>query len=350
MITDQKIRVLVVDDAAFMVKAITEILATDPQIEVLGHARNGQEGLERIKELRPDVITLDVDMPVMDGLSTVRHIMIECPVPVVILSSLFTDGAITFEALRLGVVDFLPKPSGAISKDIEAAKHLIIDRVKIAAAINIYNIHRVKLALWDVHDQLERYSFQPLDYMVAIGTTLGGPNTVIRLLTQLSPKLPATIVVVQEISPKIIDSFVRKLDEHVPWKVEVARDGQHLEQGSCYICSNEFALVVDVSPDGEALLQVGQEAAERPLNDLFTSAAQVFESHTIGVLLTGVGNDGAEGFGKIRSVTGTTIAQNTNTCVYPNLTEYAIEQGTVDHVVDERDLAAQIESAMGPSV
>jgi len=345
--SEEKIRVLVVDDASFMVKAITDILSTDPQIEVVGSARNGKEGLEKIKELQPDVITLDVDMPVMDGISTVRHVMIESPVPVVILSSLFSDGAITFEALRLGVVDFLPKPSGAISKDIEAAKHLIIDRVKIAASINIYNIHRVKMTPWDVHDQLqERYSFQPLDYLAAIGTTLGGPNTVIRILAQMSPKLPAAVVVVQEISPKILESFVRRFDEHVPWKVEVARDGALIEQGSCYIGSNESTLTIDANENGEACLRVSPVRAEWPLNEMFASAAQIFESHTIGVLLTGVGSDGARGFGVIRGHSGVTIAQTTNTCVYPNLTEFAIEQGMVDHVVDENDLAAQIEAMM----
>jgi len=345
----EKIRVLVVDDAAFMIKAVSDLLANDPQIEVLGSARNGQEGLEKIKALQPDVITLDVDMPVMDGLRTVRHIMIENPVPVVMLSSLFSDGAITFEALRLGVVDFLPKPSGAISQDIEEAKHQIIDRVKIAASVNMYNIHRVKIDPNESDSQLEdRYTFQPLDYMVAIGTTLGGPNTVIRLLAQLSPKLPAAVIVQQEISPKILEAFVRKFDEHVAWRIEVARDGQPIEQGTCYIGTTDQSITLDADEDGGAFLRIETEKPARPLNDLFTSVANVFESRAIGVLLTGVGDDGADGFGVIRSRSGVTIAQTTNTCVYPNLTEYAIERGTVDHVVDEVDLAARIEVSMNP--
>ena len=140
---EEKIKVLVVDDASFMVKAVSDILKSDPQIEVVGSARNGQEGLDKIKELQPDVITLDVDMPVMDGIKTVRHVMIESPVPIVMLSSLFSDGAITFEALRLGVVDFVPKPSGAISQDIHNAKQEILDRVKIAASMHIENSSRL---------------------------------------------------------------------------------------------------------------------------------------------------------------------------------------------------------------
>jgi chemotaxis response regulator CheB len=140
----EKIKVLVVDDAAFMVKAVSELLESDPDIKIVGFARNGQEGLEKIKTLHPDVITLDIDMPVMDGVTAIRHIMIESPVPIVVLSSLFSDGAITFEALRLGVVDFLPKPSGAISRDIHRAKQQLIDRVKLAAVVNMQNVRRVK--------------------------------------------------------------------------------------------------------------------------------------------------------------------------------------------------------------
>ncbi len=115
---EKKIKVLVVDDALFMRKAVTDILEEDADIQVLDTAKDGKEGLSKIKKLRPDVITLDIDMPVMDGLTAIRHIMIESPVPIVVLSSLFSDGAITFDALRLGVVDFVPKPSGAISEDI----------------------------------------------------------------------------------------------------------------------------------------------------------------------------------------------------------------------------------------
>jgi two-component system chemotaxis response regulator CheB len=115
----RKIKVLIVDDASFMRKAILNMLKVDPQIEVVGTASNGQEGLDKIRELKPDVVTLDIDMPIMDGITSIRHIMIKSPVPVVVLSSMFSDGAITFDALRLGVVDFIPKPSGAVSTDID---------------------------------------------------------------------------------------------------------------------------------------------------------------------------------------------------------------------------------------
>ncbi|MFO7606639.1 MAG: chemotaxis protein CheB [Desulfurivibrionaceae bacterium] len=344
---NEKIRVLVVDDAAFMVKAVSDILESDPMLEVVGTAKNGLEGLAKVKELRPDVITLDMDMPVMDGIRAVRHIMIEAPIPIVVLSSLYNDGSITFEALRLGVVDFVPKPSGAVSRDIHSASRKIIDRIKIATAVNIENIRRVRLSKLDVEQSLsQRYGFQDLESIIAIGTTISGPNTFIRLLSNLSPQLPATTVIVMDIASQILESFVRKFDEHTDWKIEIARDGTVMEQGTCYIASNENAVTIATNGDGEAIIGVSA-GVEKPLDLLFSSAAEVFKRNTIGLLLTGVGNDGAVGFAKIKEKDGATIAQSTNTCVYPNLTQHAVEQGAVDYLVEENEIVGQIETIMG---
>ena len=340
----EKLKVLVVDDASFMIKAVSELLESDPAIEVVGSAKNGLEGLEKIKELAPDVITLDIDMPVMDGISAIRHILIESPVPIVVLSSLFSDGSITFEALRLGVVDFVPKPTGAISTDINLSKQKIIDRLRIARSVNLENIRRVKLTKLDVKESLaERYGYQPLDFLLALGTTLGGPNTIIRLLANLSPNLPAAAVVVQEISPKILSAFVKKFDEFVPWKVEAAADNVVLEQGTCYVSSLENSITVRTNPNGEPCLKVGNGDA-RPLDRLFSSAAEVYRQNTVGVILTGIGDDGANGFTRIQEKTGVTMAQHNDSCVYPNLAQNAIERRTVDMVVDENNLCKEIEA------
>lgn len=344
-----KLRVLVVDDAAFMIKAVSELLASDPTIEVVGTARNGREGLAKIHELQPDVVTLDIDMPVMDGITSIRHIMIEAPVPIVVLSSLYNDGAITFEALRLGVVDFLPKPSGAISRDIHQARQQLIDRVKLAAAVNLHNVRRVRLNPIASPHLDDGYGFQSLDHLLVIGTTLGGPNTALRLFGNLTPKLPAAAIVMQEIAPRILPAFAAQFDEHVPWKVEVARDRMVLEQGTCYIASREQTITVELNEDRAACLRVSMADAQ-PLNRLFDSAIQVFEQNTVGVLLTGVGNDGSDGFAAIKRKAGITIAQQVETCVYPNLTRCAIERGVVDHIVEEDQLAAHITAAMQPGM
>ncbi|KOR29915.1 hypothetical protein TI03_01015 [Achromatium sp. WMS1] len=339
---EHPIRVLIVDDASFMVKAIGELLENTPGIEVVGNARNGKQALEKITELQPDVITLDIDMPVMDGLRAMRHIMIQSPVPVVILSSLFQDGAVTFEALRLGVVDFMCKPSGAVSQDIHKAKQKIIDRVKIAADVHLENIRRVKLVKQDDRRELNaRYSYRALECLIAIGTTLGGPNTSLRLFSQLPVNLPAAAVLMQEISPSILPSFAQRFDEYVPWKIEAVQDGAVLTPGVCYISSSEYSLSIKVNANNEPILCIGKPV-DMPLNKFFCSAAGVFGRNVIGVLLTGIGGDGADGFARIKEVFGSTVAQSSCSCVYPNLTEHAINNGVVDIVADEKQLAPTI--------
>jgi two-component system chemotaxis response regulator CheB len=342
----EKIKVLVVDDASFMRKAVSNILSSDDGIEVVGTAKDGLDALEKIKQLRPDVITLDIDMPRMDGLTAIRHIMIKAPVPIVVLSSLSSDGAITFEALRLGVVDFIPKPSGAISTDIEVAKHQLVDRIKMAATVNLTNIRRVRLMPLDIAEDLStKYGFRSLEYLLALGTTISGPNTVIRLMMQLPTNLPVAVVVVQEIAPNILPAFAAKFDEHVPWRVKVAEEGEQLHRGTCYVSSSEHALSVEVNDDGVPILRRNGKVST-PLNKLFTSSAEAFGQHSIGLLLTGVGSDGAEGLSKIRETAGVAMAQAASTCVYPNLTDHAVSQGVVDMVLNENDLPETICSLM----
>jgi len=338
----KKIKVLVVDDANFMIKAVSEILNSDADIEVVGSAKNGLQALEKIKELAPDVITLDVDMPIMDGLRAVRHIMLECPVPIVMLSSLFSNGTITFEALRLGVVDFLPKPSGAISQNIHTAKQQIIDRIKNAVSVNINNIHRVRVNPINETNKLENYGFQTLEFLLLIGTNLGGPNTNIRIFSKLSPKLATSAIIVQEISPKMLPAFVKEFDKYARWTICEATDGAVLEAGICYVASNEYTLNIEINRQDQAIIKIS-ERVDKPLDKLFISAASVFGTHTIGVLLTGIGDDGSKGFREIKAKAGVTIAQQSNTCVYPNLTECAIEQGLVDKILLDKNLPSGIE-------
>lgn len=342
---NKQIKVLIVDDAAFMRSAIFKMIECDSQIEVVGTACNGQEALEMIGRLQPDVLTLDIDMPVMDGITCTRHIMIESPVPVVILSSLFHDGAITFDALRLGVVDFIPKPSGAVSTDIEHSRQHLIDRIKLASTVNLSNIRRVRLPQNDINNNIDRYGYQPLSHILALGTTLSGPNAIIRLLANLPPTLPTAIVVVLEISPEILSAFIEQFDISIPWEIHKADDGIQLKQGACYISSYHEGILVRSDSDGTVYLTKGNHEND-PLNQLFISAANIFQENTIGVLLTGIGTDGSDGFAHIQKLSGITMAQNTRTCVYPNLTDNAIKLGTVNTVLDESDLAPEIISVI----
>ena len=344
-ITTGKIKVLIVDDASFMRKAILKMLEGDPQIEVVGTASNGLEGLERIRQLKPDVVTLDIDMPIMDGITSIRHIMIKSPVPVVVLSSMFSDGAITFDALRLGVVDFIPKPSGAVSTDIDRSQQHLIDRIKMASEVNLANIRRVRLPRREEVELRATDSTLPLDYLLAIGTTLSGPNTIIRLLTHLPPSLPAAVVIVVEMSSRVLSAFVERFNMLVPWEIEVATDGREIKPGHCYISSCQESIRLQELTDGTICLKKVENSSE-PLNQLFMSTADIFQQKTIGILLTGIGTDGADGFAHIRDLDGVTMAQDSKSCVFPNLTDNAIKRGTVSDILDEAELPQAIISIM----
>ncbi len=327
-----------------MRKAIKDILESDPEIEIIGSAKNGQECLDMVKELRPDVITLDMDMPIMDGMTTIRHIMLETPVPIVVLSSLYTNGAITFDALRLGAVDFVPKPSGAISQDIHSEGLEIRNRIKIATSVNLENIKRVKMK--EQESSAEKISRSgPPEYFIAVGTSISGPNTFIRLLSTLSPEKHASTVLVLDISPKILPAFVDKFDNEVPWKVAMAINGAELQQGTCYIHSNKSDLKIQTNETDKPCLVIG-DAVDTPLDRFFSSAAETFGQKCVGVLLTGTGNDGAEGFSKIQEMQGTTIAQSIESCICPDLTGNVIDKRVADRIVSEKELSSEIENAV----
>lgn len=347
---EKKIKVLVVDDAAFMRKAVIEILNFDPDIEVVGTAENGLIALGKIPILKPDVITLDMDMPVMNGIVTIQHIMIKCQIPIIALSSLSTDGAVTFEALRLGVVDFIPKPSGAVSRDIITSKQMIIDRVKLAATVKVENIHRARLPrLEENHKSQDQPLHSCPDYIVAVGTNLCGPNTVIRLMTTLPASLPAAVVVVQEIAPQILPAFVRRFNDYVPWKIKALQEDTILESGVCYIASNTTSIRLTVNPDGSPRIAVGK-VVDNPIDMLFTSAAEVFQQHAVGVLLSGVGEDGAQGLARIKQQEGNTLVKDTHCCIFPNLTENAIAYGVAGEIIQDRNLSAGIQSVIATGV
>lgn len=341
---EKKYRVLVVDDSSFMRKAIQEILEADEEIKVVGSAENGIMCLDMIREFRPDVITLDMDMPFMDGMTAIRRIMVEDPVPIVVLSSLYGKGSITFEALRLGVIDFVPKPSGAISEDIHTEDQEIRNRIKLATSVNLENIRRVRMTEQTRLPHADNRGAPP-EHIIAVGTSISGPNTFIRLLSTLSPDLPAAVVIVLDIDPKILPSFTEKFDEEVPWKVETVASGIKLKQGTCYIHPYSSTIRIKDDKNDEPCIQI-YGAGKNPLNRLFSSAADTFGQYCLGVLLTGIGDDGAEGFARIREMKGMTVAQSVETCVYPNLTDNVIKNNLVDQVVDEKQLATEIEKIL----
>lgn len=345
---DAPIKVLVVDDSYFMRKVIRQILELDDQLKVVGTSSNGADCLKKIKLLQPDVVTLDIDMPGMSGMSVIRHIMIQSPVPIVVFSSLFCYGDVTFEALQLGVVDFVPKPSGMMFEDKDHLHNMIINRVKNASGVNLSNIRRANIRPKGMSRQAFPHADPPeLKKLIAVGAGLSGTNSIIRLLAQLSPTLPCAVVALLEIAPQVLPAFVQKFNQCVPWRIVLIEEGQLIEPGVCYIGSTKETLCVDRDRSGVPYIKKEEKVSD-PLNALFKSSADSFHDNAVGVLLNGLGGDGAAGFLRIKARRGVTIALQTNCCVFPNLTQNAIDNGAVTQVVDESRLHEAIAELMIP--
>ena len=337
------VRTLVVDDAPLMRKAIRRILESSRDIEVVGLAVNGRDCLEKIRERRQDVITLDIDMPVMNGITAIKNIMVHHQIPIVIISSLVEDGYFAFEALRLGVMDFLPKPSLVHAADWTWEEDLVRRRVLMASSMQIQRMRRVRRQ-WKRPATTASLEISPRSAVV-MGTTLAGPNTIMHIVTQLSADFPGAIVAIQEIHPRILGPFCASFNEISPLEVIPVVGPTPLRAGNVYMASTFRNLRMEESPTrpGETVLTPG-DRSDHPIDELFESGARRFKQNICGVLLTGVGTDGADGMAEIKKRGGVTIGQEQACCVYPNLVENAIEQDVVDAVMSPHGIAARIES------
>lgn len=348
------IRVLVVDDSAFMRKVISDIINNDPELEVVGRARDGLDALKKIKELRPDVVTMDVEMPGMDGLSALAKVMEEYPVPIIMLSSLTKSGAEqTVKALSLGAVDFIPKPSGQISLDIDKVKDEIISKIKIAAGTkkklkNFYNISQYiedKATKSNKNIDLKK----SLNNIVAIGTSTGGPKALHQVIPKLPGSINAAILVVQHMPPGFTKSLAERLDSISQIRVKEAENNEIIVPGCAYIAPGDYHLTVNsrlVSGTKQLYISLDKTppyGGHRPSVDvMFNSVANEFWSRIIGVIMTGMGRDGAEGLAKIKDQGGFTIAEDKSSCIVYGMPRAAVETGKVDKVVPLQNISEEI--------
>lgn len=327
------IKVLVVDDSAFMRNTLTHILQSDKSLEVIGTAADGIDAIQKVQHLRPDVVLLDIDMPKMDGLTALGHIMAEFPTPVVMLSGLVKkDGMLVIKSLEAGAVDFIPKPSGTISYDIDTISDEIITKVKIAAGVNVQKLER-------------RLPHVPYSYhiparpvrkgLVVIGASTGGPLAVKTILSSLWGNISASFIVVQHMCAEFIPSFAERLRWESSLKVSLAEKDEEIRPGRVLIAPG--GCYTRVVKDGDLKkINISTEASVAGLHYIdctMESAAEVYGDSVLGVLLTGMGNDGARGMKAIRAAGGSTIAEDPSTCVVYGMPKAAIEMGCVDEVV-----------------
>ena len=346
-----RVRVLVVDDSALMRKLIPQILAQDSDIEVVGTAMDGEFGLKKLEDLRPDVVTLDLEMPRMDGMETLRQITRKSAVPVIIVSALSTEGATaTFKALALGAFDFVAKPRDAVSSHMDEIANDLIIKIKVAATSKV---RTPSPHLLD-HPKASKPVFRPRQEptkVVAIGISTGGPNALQYLLAKLPGDFPGSIVVVQHMPEGFTHMFAQRLNECCAIDVKEAQSGDLLAAGRALICPGNRHLKVRRMPLGNTVVLSDEPRmnGHRPSVDvLFRSVASEFGSRAIGVLMTGMGEDGAAGMGLIKNAGGLTIAQSEESCVVFGMPKAAIEKGNAVRVVPLDMLSNTLVSQCSP--
>jgi two-component system chemotaxis response regulator CheB len=335
----KKIRVLVVDDSFFMRKVIGDILRTDSGIEVVGEAANGQEALERIAELHPHVVTLDIEMPIMDGLQTLRKIVSSPHYPsVVMVSGYVQAGAdVTLQCLSIGAVDFVLKPSGSLSLDMDKVKVQLIQKVRIAAIADATKTRPINLPSKSQH-------YHKTGGVVVIGASTGGPTALEALLPTFPSDFPAPIIVAQHLPKEFATSFANRLNKRCQLRVMCIEQNMQLTAGTVYIAPGNTDTTVSYHK-GLAVFHVQKDirSLETPsINRVMESAATVYRDQTIGVILTGMGQDGADGMARIKQVGGSTIVQDRSTSAVFGMGGEVVLRGLADMVVPLENIMEKV--------
>ena len=345
-----RVRVLVVDDSALMRKLIPQILAADPTIEVVGTAMDGSFGLRKIEELKPQVVTLDLEMPGMNGIDMLKRVMrMIYPVPVIVVSAHSTEGAsITLKALGLGAFDFVAKPQDVSTRMPEIAAELI---AKIKAAAQSKGVPLPSLPGTVNLEKAQPTAGKAPSKIVVIGVSTGGPNALQYVFAQLPRDFPGTILVVQHMPENFTEMFARRLDDTCALRVKEAQSGDLLLPGRILICPGSRHLKVKRLPLGDVALLSDEPRVHghRPSADvLFRSAAEEFADRTVAVIMTGMGDDGAEGLGTVKAAGGMTIAQSEDTCVVYGMPKAAIDRGYAIRVVPLDAMASTLIAQCAP--
>jgi len=343
----RQIKVLVVDDSAFMRKVISDLLEEDPRIKVIDRARNGKEAVEKVVKLQPDVVTLDVEMPEMDGLAALKEIMRLKPTPVIMVSSITRKGAeITIKALTLGAVDFVTKPSGTISLDMQVVAQELREKVIAAASVAVDKLAGiVSLPIAEVRKlPLVRKGQVEL---VAIAASTGGPRAIQSILEKIETTSMVPIVIVQHMPKGFTKSFAERLNEVSKLDVVEGYDNLPLKPNLAVVAPGGSHLIVEYNKMGQLVCRLSDMPplhSVKPAADLlFLSVADTVGGASLGVILTGMGRDGAEGAKAIRQKGGYVIAESSETCVIYGMPKAAVESGSVDEVLPLYEIPKRLE-------
>jgi len=349
-----KAKVLIVDDSALVRQVLTEMLASDPALDVVGTANDPYEAREKIKSLKPDVLTLDIEMPKMDGVTFLKNLMRLHPLPVVMISTLTAAGAdITLEALDLGAVDFVTKPQVDQMHSLEDYREEITEKVRAAASVNRYQLESAyaryaKNKLGRDASSLPTHPSAAFGkqskQIIALGASTGGTEAIKEVLIRLPADCPA-MVITQHIPATFSLPFAKRMDSVSEVRVHHAKDGQLIQQGNVYIAPGDKHLMIEkIGAKFVCRLNDGPPVnRHKPAVDvMFRSVLQTVGSNSIGVLLTGMGADGAKGLKALQDISVPTIAQDEKTSVVWGMPGEAVKLGAADQILPLDQVSAAI--------
>ncbi|WNR46664.1 protein-glutamate methylesterase/protein-glutamine glutaminase [Paenibacillus roseipurpureus] len=362
--------ILVVDDSVFMRKIVSDLISENSQYNVVGTAKNGQEAIEQVRLLRPDAVTMDVEMPVMNGLDALHHIMKEHPTPVIMLSSLTQEGAAeTIQALEWGAIDFIRKPSGSISLDLYKVKQLLHEKLHMAVRTKMRAVQptyeqptapaksnvqfsQTTRSATDTMKQMDSkiLASQPtthFDHVVAIGTSTGGPRALHQVISNVPAGFPAPILIVQHMPPNFTKSLAQRLNDISQIRVVEAEDGVVLQTATAYVAPGGWHMVVYKDVNRTYKIRLTKDdpvSGHRPSVDvMFDSLVNIHDLKRHAVLMTGMGSDGAKGMLSLRqSGAITTIAEAEETCVVYGMPRAAVENHAAMHVLPQQEIAVRL--------
>lgn len=335
------IRVLVIDDSAYSRRTIIRLLEEIPGVEVVGYAMNGEEGLKKSKELLPDLITMDLEMPGMDGFTLLRIIMLTNPTPVIVVSS-HNEGERVFKALELGAVDFVSKPVRSLSEELFGIREELQQKVASVMSLNLKGLQRhgeagnaEPVPAVKKGGRPPRVGQQKFD-LVAIGSSTGGPPALQKILAAMPAKLPFGVVISQHMPPGFTKTFAERLNRMFPFTVKEAVDGDIVVADTVLVAPGGQNMVT-VQVRNQVVVRIKSPAAEDKylpsVNAMLTSSAKVYGTRLLAVILTGMGNDGSQGVKKVKDAGGCVFAESEESAVVFGMPREAIATGAVDKVV-----------------
>jgi two-component system chemotaxis response regulator CheB len=353
------VKVLIVDDSAFMRNILTSMLTSDAGISIVGTAKDGLDAIEKIALLKPDVVTMDVEMPRMDGLTALKIIMEKTPVPVIMLSSLTDEGAqVTLDALDLGAVDFIPKNLSDLSVNIVKIKEMLIDKIKNIAKrgltrrpVKPLDRAAIEARARDLHVSMaQRVTGERKTSVVAIGTSTGGPKALQEIITLLPKDFPVPIVIAQHMPPNFTGPFAERLNQLSKIEVREAVEGDILKPGLALLAPGRGHMKVIKKRSLETVVTISENREEftyRPSVDaLMSSIAECYPGRALGVILTGMGNDGLKGLTELKKSGGRVFAQNEQTCVVYGMPKAVVDAGLADKILSLEEMAGEIINAV----